>query len=193
MINIEKYWNSERDDYSNRPEILFQEEHLGYLGCCNKIVDLGCGTGQLVKKLNDKGYEAYGITYNQKEVENRLHKNVMFGNMQEIPLFSLYDGFIMWDSLEHCESAFIALCEANRILKDGGKGLIFMPGQNWLDCHCHICCYTVPQMEQLFRQAKLKLVNVWEKTYPHDKTIKCEGMAIYEVMKDVSYVPKFKL
>lgn len=194
MINYCKYWDSDRDDYSDRPNILFQDEHLGYLMDCKKIIDLGCGTGQLVKKLNEKGYEAWGLTYNLKEFENKLHKNVEYGNMQ----FTLasdeeFDGFVMWDSLEHCESAYIALCEAERIIRYNGKGLIFMPGQNWLNCHCHICCYTVPQMEQLFRQSGLRLVNVWEKLYPHDKTIKCEGMAVYEVMKDLNYKAEFKL
>jgi ubiquinone/menaquinone biosynthesis C-methylase UbiE len=191
MINMSKYWDSRNDDYSDRPQILFQEEHLGYLMSCEKIIDLGCGTGQLVKKLNDKGIETWGLTYNQKEVDNKLHKNVEIGNMQWILYDDDYfDGFVMWDSLEHCESAFIALCEAERILKNKGRGLIFMPGQNWLDCHCHICCYTVPQMLHLFKQAKLRLVNVYEKTY-EDKNIYCEGMAIYEVMKDMSYIPKF--
>ena len=67
-----------------------------------------------------------------------------------------------------------------------------MPGQNWLDCHCHICVYTVPQMKQLFKQSGLKLINVHEKKYPNNEQRECEGMAIYEVIKDFNYKPTFK-
>lgn len=192
-----KYWDSSRDDFSDRPSILFQEEHIKYLDDCNKIIDLGCGNGTLVEKLQARGKDAFGLTYNQKEVDSASKRrinydSVRFGDMQDIPADDDYfDAFIMWDSLEHCPSAYIALCEARRVLREGGKGLIFMPGQNWLDCHCHILCYTVPQMKQLFKQAGLKLVNVFEKVYPDNPQKFCEGMAIYEVVKDSAYKAVF--
>ena len=68
---VNSYWDSSHDDYSDRPTILFQKEYINYLDDCNFILDLGCGTGQLVKKLNDFGKEAYGITYNAKEIIRR--------------------------------------------------------------------------------------------------------------------------
>ena len=113
--------------------------------------------------------------------------------MHDIPFIDeKFDGFIMWDSLEHCQSAYIALCEARRILKEGGKGIIFMPGQNWLNCHCHITCYTIPQMQQLFRQSGLCCVEIHEKTYQDDSQKECEGMAVYLVVKDPEYKAVFK-
>jgi ubiquinone/menaquinone biosynthesis C-methylase UbiE len=181
------------DDYSDRPDVLFQDEHLPYILNCENIIDLGCGNGRLVKKLNEVYKKnAVGITYNPQEVKNKLHKNIQLMDMHELDFNDeSFDGFVMWDSLEHCSSAYIALCEARRVLKENGKGLIFMPGQNWLDCHVHICCYTVKQMLQLFKQAKLELVNVYEKKYIQDENRYCEGMAIYEVRKNSNYNPKF--
>lgn len=187
-----KYWNSTRDDYSDRPDILFQEEHIKYIDDCEKIIDLGCGTGQLVNKLRNNGKCAYGITYNELEVNTAITDGIVFGDMHDIPFAdNFFDAFVMWDTLEHCQSAYIALCEAKRVLKDNGKGIVFMPGQNWLDCHCHICCYTVPQMRQLFKQSGLKLINVYEKIYQYNPSLYCEGMAIYEVEKDINYIATF--
>jgi ubiquinone/menaquinone biosynthesis C-methylase UbiE len=195
MESYTKYWDSSRDDYSHRPNILFQEEHLPYLDDCQNIIDLGCGDGFLVEKLRKAGKHADGLTYNEQEVNFALTNRkipLLCGDMQQIPANDgLYDAFVMWDSLEHCPSAYIALCEAKRVIKEGGKGLIFMPGLNWLDCHCHICVYTVNQMKQLFKQAGLKLVNVFEKTYPDNPAKYCEGMAIYEVVKDSTYKAVF--
>ena len=189
-MDFNKYWDSSRDDYSDRPTILFQDEHLFYLRDCKEILDLGCGNGNLVRKLNELGYTAHGVTYNQLEVKNRLHENVEYGDMQDLHFDNeSFDGFIMWDSLEHCQSAYIALCEAKRVLREGGKGLIFMPGANWSDCHVHICCYLPYQMEQLFKQSGLKLINVHEKNYPDGRS--GQGMAIYEIIKDSTYKPKF--
>jgi ubiquinone/menaquinone biosynthesis C-methylase UbiE len=193
-MDYNKYWNYEKDDYSDRPDILFQKEHVKYVSDCKSVIDLGCGNGQLVKKLNNKKTECYGITYNPQEVENKLHKFVQLGDMHDIPFENnRFEAFVMWDSLEHCQSAFIALCEAKRVLVDGGKGLIFMPGQNWLDCHCHITCYTIAQMKQLFRQSNFRLVSVYEKKYPDNPTRYCKGMAVYEVQKDDSYNAVFAL
>jgi ubiquinone/menaquinone biosynthesis C-methylase UbiE len=191
-MNIDKYWNSDRDDYSDRPKILFQDEHIEYLKDCKRIIDLGCGTGQLVKKLKTNHKVVYGLTYNKLEVENALTPGLAYGDMHNIPFpCGFFDGFVMWDTLEHCQSAYIALCEARRILITGGKGLIFMPGQNWLNCHCHICCYTVPQMIQLLKQSGLRLENVYEKKYPDLPNVECDGMAVYEVINDIEYKPKF--
>jgi ubiquinone/menaquinone biosynthesis C-methylase UbiE len=193
MMHIKKYWDSSRDDFSNRPTILFQPDHLGFLSECKKIIDLGSGNGILVNKLNEMGHQAHGITYNQGEVNQRVHQNVIFGDMQDIPFEDdTFDGFVMWDSLEHCPSAYIALCEARRVVKDNGKGLIFMPGLNWLNCHCHITCYTVPQMEQLFRQSGWTLNKVHEKKYPNEPNKYCEGMAVYEVINVPGYKAVFE-
>ena len=188
----DEYWNSERDVFSNRGVVLFQDEHLPELNDCKSILDLGCGTGILVDKLNSKGIDCHGITYSKLEVEKSKNKNVHYGDMHNIPFDNnLFDGFIMWDSLEQCQSAYIALCEAKRILKDNGKGLIFMPGQNWLNCGCHICCYTPPQMEQLFRQSGFLLESTFEKAYADDKNCDCYGMAVYVVQKIAEYKATF--
>ncbi|NPV93452.1 MAG: class I SAM-dependent methyltransferase [Firmicutes bacterium] len=190
-MDYKKYWDYTRDDFSERPAILFQEEHLPYLDDCRKILDLGCGTGTLVRKLTDRGKEAVGVTYNRLEADfanERYGLELVCADMHDLPLADgSFEAIIMWDSLEHCQSPYIALCEARRVTRPGGKGLIFVPGQNWLDCHCHILVPTVPQMHQLFKQSGWKLVNTFEKKYPGEPGRYCEGMAVYEIENDPAY------
>lgn len=191
-MDFEKYWDASRDDYSDRPNILFQDEHLPYLDGYKRVIDLGCGNGNLVRKLNERGFDAHGITYNVAEVNARLHSNVVWGDMHDIPFNDgEFDAFVMWDSLEHCQSAYIALCHARRVIRAGGRGLIFMPPQKWLDCRCHITCYTVPQMKQLFKQSGWTLVEAIEKKYPNDPNESCDGMAVYTLVNDPNYKAVF--
>ena len=190
-LNYSKYWDYKRDDYSNRPNILFQDEYLPWLLMdtdnikVDSVIDLGCGTGNLVCSLVNMGFDAIGITYNPEEVQCAELRElpVLLGDMHELPFDDdTFDAAVMWDSLEHCVSPYIALCEMKRVLKDYGKGLIFMPGMNWLNCHNHIMTYSVEQMKQLFRQAGLRyVVNV--KKYPDNPNKYCEGMAVYQVEK----------
>lgn len=88
-MDFKKYWDYTRDDFSERPSILFQEEHLPYLDDCGKILDLGCGTGTLVRKLINRGKEAEGITYNQTEINfayERYGLNLICADMHDLPL-----------------------------------------------------------------------------------------------------------
>jgi ubiquinone/menaquinone biosynthesis C-methylase UbiE len=172
-------------NYSDRKEVLFFKDHYKYLS--GAVLDIGCGTGNA-----GNFYDNYiGITLNHKEIENRLH-DVRYMNAENLEFpDNTFDGFIMWDSLEHFLSPYVALMEAQRVLKEGGKGLIFMPGQNWLDCHEHLHVMTIPQMQQLLKRTFFELIEVIPKTYPDNPDRFCEGMAIYYIRKNTDYIPKF--
>lgn len=182
------------DDYSNRSNVLFFEEEIDYLDLSGKTIDIGCGTG------NSQAYfeNWTGLTANSMEFEAAKksfpNRDIVCGDAHNIPLENnIFDNFIFWDSLEHMVSPFIALTEAIRICKPMAKGLIFMPGQNWLEHHDHIHVMTVPQMEQLFRKVGLRCVKSIRKKYPNNPQMYCEGMAVYQVLNDPTYEPKYKL
>lgn len=181
------------DDFSDRKDVLFFEEAIKWLDTeYDRVIDLGCGTGN--SSTHFKIWN--GVTGNLAEMKASPVALKMFHlDMHDLkPLINPYkwDAFIMWDSLEHCVSPFIALDQAKQIIRNGGKGIIFMPGQNWLDHHDHIHCMTVPQMRHLLNRVGLKLISVIEKKYDNPSQY-CEGMAIYKVMRDDSFVPKFRL
>ncbi|RJX29125.1 MAG: class I SAM-dependent methyltransferase [Dethiobacter sp.] len=184
--NNRRYWGPERDEYSDRPSILFLADHLPWLDGCQKIIDLGCGVGNLVKKLIVSGKEAVGITYQKREVEAGKRKHgldLILADMHELPFNnSSFDGMVMWDSLEHCTAPYIALCEARRVVRPGGRGLIFMPGQDWQDCRYHLIVLTQKQMVHLLKQSGWKLERLADRS-----TQAKPETAVYEVVNDPNY------
>jgi len=176
-------------NYSDRREVLFFKDHYLYL--TGKVLDIGCGTGNAADFYNDYT----GITLNRQEIDTGVTRgrNIKYMDAENLSLdTSTFDGFIMWDSLEHFLSPYRALCEARRVLKPNGRGLIFMPGQNWVNCHEHLHVMTVPQMEQLLKRTFFRIASVYEKTYPNDPDKFCEGMAVYEIINDIEYIPMYE-
>ncbi|MEW5920580.1 MAG: class I SAM-dependent methyltransferase [Bacillota bacterium] len=185
------YWGPERDEYSDRQTVLYLFDHLPWLDECQKIIDLGCGVGNLVKKLIDRGKEVVGVTYQKSEVQAGKKKHgidLILADMHDLPFNdSYFDGMVMWDSLEHCTAPYIALCEARRVVRPGGRGLIFMPGQDWQDCRYHLIVLTQKQMVHLLKQSGWKLERL------ADKSTKTKPeMTVYEVVNDPNYKPGFK-
>jgi len=173
MIN--KKFMFRQDEFSNRSNVLFFDEEIGYLHEEGKTIDIGCGTG------NSQPYFGNwtGLTFNKMEFDSAKqsfpNRDIVYGDAHNISFPNgIFDNFIFWDSLEHMVSPFIALIEAMRVCKPMAKGLIFMPGQNWLEHHDHIHVMNVPQMEQLFRKVGLRCVKSIRKKYPSNPEMYCE-------------------
>ena len=95
----------------------------------NKLLDVGCGTGVHTEWFNLQGVDTIGITINHKEIEKSLSPKVQYGNMLDIPFNDKsFDCVFCLGTLEHTHSPFIALCEFNRVLKDGGYLFLDMCG-----------------------------------------------------------------
>lgn len=170
FMTIRQYWTGRQDEFSDRSiEGLVgwaqAEPLLPAKGA--SIIDLGCGIGNMCKYLTDNGYEAEGITYQEVEVlkaQELGRPYINFGDVHNLPFQdSVFDSFIMWDSLEHTISPFIALCEARRVTKRKGEGLIFIPSEDqWGDYFTHIIVPNVKQMAHLVSIAGLNLIKVIE-------------------------------
>jgi 2-polyprenyl-3-methyl-5-hydroxy-6-metoxy-1,4-benzoquinol methylase len=168
-----QYWSPDRDEFSNRdPETLVGwPENYNYIADCNKILDIGCGIGNVVEWLKKRGHMAAGITYQEKERDMARDKNrysvhhcdmhnIVYDGPNPSSLSNEFDAFIMWDSLEHSIAPLVALGEAKRVTRNSGKGMIFIPSQNWIECRYHIIVPTIRQMKHLLELAELKLVDV---------------------------------
>jgi len=157
------YWSPTRDEHSDRTEtILFWAEIAEpILAAWRKeggvrLLDAGSGTGRLVEKLLDQGWDATGLTYQASEVaafNQRCPDRV--GRIQEADLHAIpfpdhtFDVVVCWDVLEHTMAPLHVLCELRRVTKPGGH-----PGELWVDCPYHIIVPNIKQALHLFVQSK---------------------------------------
>jgi len=101
-----------------------------------KILDVGCGTGNVLKMIHDKYREAqlYGIDISEKMLEKakaKLQNNadLTLGDSENLPYYnSTFDVIICNDSFHHYPNPEGVLREFNRVLRDGG---IFILGDCW--------------------------------------------------------------
>lgn len=121
-----------------------------------KILDVGCGTGQLLKELNDFG-ECYGIDVSKEAVEfckKRHLENIKIGNATQIPYEDeKFDIVLALDVLEHIQDDKLAVREIKRVLRTGGKFVVFVPAFQFLwgktdEINHHFRRYRMPGLVQ---------------------------------------------
>lgn len=140
-----------------------REELVGVLNAekAQRILDVGCGVGNLIKVLGDEGFEAHGLTINPEEVARKAHEHVHLGDIQADPAGwwtgERFDVVLTFDCLEHMEQPMVALRNINALLKPDGLLLVYLPPSRWTECDYHIICYTPRQFRWMLNLAGFDL------------------------------------
>jgi uncharacterized protein len=99
-----------------------------------KGLNIGCGgeLHQLVSKpFFDQGYEMLGVDISEEyliEYSRIFKADAILANSMALPLNNnLFDLINATDILEHLHHPFLGLCEANRVLKNGGRIILSTP------------------------------------------------------------------
>ncbi len=105
-----------------------------------KILDWGCGKGDLVKFLNDHGYDCYGLEIDSnKKIKNQINLNIN-QNLNNKISYITDDNFTKFQSdyfdmvitnqvIEHMSNKNRFIDELNRILKKGGVSYNILPAK----------------------------------------------------------------
>ncbi len=100
----------------------------------SSILHAGCGSGQVDRDIREEySLTALDISVNALSLYDRVNKNkckLLHGSIFEIPLAdSSIDGVYNLGVMEHftAEEITLILKEFNRVLKDGGKAVLFWP------------------------------------------------------------------
>lgn len=126
----------------------------------NIILDAGCGTGSLIKKLKGFG-EAWGIDASDEAIKfakkNGI-KKILHASVEKIPFKNnIFDVVISIDVLYHkaVKSDLRALKEFKRVLKPGGILITKNPAHNWLRGSHDIVIHTKRRYSKKQFQEKL--------------------------------------
>lgn len=130
-----------------------------------QILDVGCGTGANLEMLADFG-EVEGVDVSTEALDfcqTRGLQNVRQGEAERLPYednsFDLVTGL---DVVEHLDNDVAGLQEMRRVLRPGGRALIFVPAFMFLwgvqdDISNHRRRYTLASLEKVVRQAGLEV------------------------------------
>jgi SAM-dependent methyltransferase len=126
-------------DPTRRADTDFPIKYLP-IGTRGRLLDLGCGNGELLGKMSSLGWQAEGIDLDTAAVEvaRRYGFNVRAGSLyaQKFPDAS-FDAVVMSHVIEHVHRPLALLAEVRRILKRGRRIVIATPnarslGHRWL-------------------------------------------------------------
>jgi SAM-dependent methyltransferase len=130
-----------------------------------RILDVGCGTGANLEMLADFG-EAEGVDVSTEALDfcrTRGLQNVRQGEAEHLPYedrsFDLVTGL---DVVEHLDDDVAGLREMRRVLRLGGRALLFVPAFMFLwgvqdDISNHRRRYTIADLKKVVRQAGLEV------------------------------------
>lgn len=147
--------------------------------CRGTLVEIGCGTGFLLRKFHDDGWDVLGVEPDEglcDFVENRQQLRAIPTTLEdaEIPDGSV-DVVVMLHVIEHLADPFSTMREVSRILKPGGHLVIETPRYDSLafalfgrrersiSCDGHVYFFTTKTLQRLcekagFRVCQLRLV-----------------------------------
>ncbi len=97
-----------------------------------KILDWGCGNGELIDYLKDHNFDCYGVEVNKLKMhEKAVDKKIFLINIDNKTKFesSFFDIIITNQVIEHMDNKDSFLFEINRILKKGGISYNILPAK----------------------------------------------------------------
>jgi len=134
-------------------------------GSALQILDVGCGTGANLEMLAEFG-EAEGVDVSAEALsfcQERGLRNVKLGEAEALPYdaesFDLVTGL---DVVEHLDDDLAGLQEMRRVLRRGGRALVFVPAFMFLwgvqdDVSNHRRRYTLPGLKRVVREAGFEI------------------------------------
>jgi SAM-dependent methyltransferase len=101
-----------------------------------KILDMGCGLGEFMIHFNKLGAESFGIEVDPEKValikDAEIKSHVQVAPAERLPFSEeTFDLVFSHEVLEHVNDDRQAIAEALRVLKPGGKFIIFCPNIRW--------------------------------------------------------------
>jgi 2-polyprenyl-3-methyl-5-hydroxy-6-metoxy-1,4-benzoquinol methylase len=98
-----------------------------------KVLDLGCSTGYIGRKLTDKNCEMWGIDHDPENViqAKKIYKKVLTADLDDFDGFDLprgyFDYILLLDVIEHLKNSSELIRSVKYLLNKNGKIIISTP------------------------------------------------------------------
>ena len=170
--------------YTYKEMYLNEERHWWFVGTRNilfsimdkfvgkdkntKILDIGCGTGIVMKKLESYG-EAFGIDISDEAILfciKRGIKNISKANAEKLPFENNYfDLITSFDVLEHIDNAVITVKEIYRTLNMNGIAILSVPAYKFLwsshdEALKHVTRFTIGELKELILLNNFEILKI---------------------------------
>ena len=155
------YYRSYRWEYDKAAE---------YAGINDNCLEIGCGRGYFLRKLESKVSISRGIEFNHEAIQEKVCSSEIFLESLETHQYCDYDCIFSFQVLEHVidPDSFLRSCFAR--LKKGGKLVLSTPNDQWhvhknmedplnLPPH-HMGCFDPDVFERLATLYNQKLVSI---------------------------------
>ena len=160
--------------YSNdrRPKSNYPDKLVNYLISTHKlqkgkILDLGCGRGELLDAFHKAGFDVYGSDLDNDAIDLCKPHRVEISNFEEGKINyndNFFDYVISKSVIEHLHDPLPILNDVNRVLKKDGKAIMLTPswehtkwGPFYLD-FTHRTPFTIPSLKDLLTLSGFKEV-----------------------------------
>jgi ubiquinone/menaquinone biosynthesis C-methylase UbiE len=129
----------------------------------SKVLDAGCGTGEMAARLAERGYEVWGVDIAEPMVRyaSYHHKSGRFrvGDVERIPFDdNTFDAVVCLGVIEYLANDEQALSEIRRVLKPGGSAVVATPSAvSPLQHMDQVCVHIMAIVRPVYHLVKYRL------------------------------------
>ncbi|MEK9702364.1 MAG: class I SAM-dependent methyltransferase [Deltaproteobacteria bacterium] len=167
---IELLYSEERRPKTTYPLKLAHHLHEKIYKKNAKLVDIGCGRGDMMHAFSATGYEVHGLDLSPASIELCKPHSVKIVDLskEQLPYEEqTFEYSFSKSVIEHLHDPMLLLKENYRILKTEGVAIVMTPSwmhNNWgpfyLD-HTHVTPFTIPSLRDAMKLAGFSEVKVY--------------------------------
>ena len=134
--DINRYYQTNYRRYATPVKWLLQllyglriKSWVRQLGCSGRALEIGCGSGWMLKALHNQGWNVMGLERTEEEAKfasSVTGLQVLSGSLDIIKPEPKYDLILLFNVLEHVVDPRIMLRQCSRLLKEGGTIILSM-------------------------------------------------------------------
>jgi SAM-dependent methyltransferase len=128
----DNFWNtlkSSSDDWASRSRSLRGRAVTLVSPPVKGVLDMGCGNGEALKVLSNRGIDLYGIDISLRALSDaRRYGSVFKGDLTRLPIRdSSFSCVLLLDVFEHVMDKSLLMEEVHRVLSDSGIVIMTIP------------------------------------------------------------------